>query len=172
MGRNNRRGGQKVAEVSQVVDQTVEAIETIDMTQVEAVDDDEVGEVDDTADEGVSTVEQGLAAIDKTRTKEVADPNLPKISELEIPKMTTLSARIRWLAAAGYTRSQIATFTGKRYQHVRNVLLKEPKRAAQEALPEVKRVLRDDSAVIRAMQEDAERMSVPAPEASDESEAA
>lgn len=171
MGRNNRRGGQKVAEVSQVVDQTVDEAEAIDMTQVEAVD-DEVGEVDDTADEGVSTVEQGLAAIDKTRTKEVADPNLPKISELEIPKMTTLSARIRWLAAAGYTRSQIATFTGKRYQHVRNVLLKEPKRAAQEALPEVKLVLRDDSAVIRAMQEDAERMSVPAPEASDESEAA
>ena len=35
----------------------------------------------------------------------------------------TVSAKIRALDAAGYTRSQIANFLGKRYQHVRNVLV-------------------------------------------------
>lgn len=35
----------------------------------------------------------------------------------------TVSAKIRALDAAGYTRSQIANFLGKRYQHVRNVLI-------------------------------------------------
>lgn len=37
--------------------------------------------------------------------------------------LTTVSSRIRALDAAGYTRSQIAKFLNKRYQHVRNVLV-------------------------------------------------
>jgi len=35
---------------------------------------------------------------------------------------TTVSAKIRALAAAGYPRAEIARLLGKRYQHVRNVL--------------------------------------------------
>jgi len=35
---------------------------------------------------------------------------------------TTWSAKIRALDGASFTRSQIANFLGKRYQHVRNVL--------------------------------------------------
>lgn len=37
--------------------------------------------------------------------------------------LATVSAKIRALDAAGYTRSQIAKFLDKRYQHVRNVLV-------------------------------------------------
>jgi hypothetical protein len=35
----------------------------------------------------------------------------------------TTSARIRYLAAEGFDRGDIARITGKRYQHVRNVLI-------------------------------------------------
>ena len=41
---------------------------------------------------------------------------------------TTVAAKIRALAAAGYARAEIARMLGKRYQHVRNVL-EEPKPA-------------------------------------------
>ncbi len=34
-----------------------------------------------------------------------------------------ISARIRYLDSEGFTRSVIAAFLGKRYQHVRNVLI-------------------------------------------------
>jgi len=37
--------------------------------------------------------------------------------------LRTVSERIRKLDAAGFTRSEIARFLGKRYQHVRNVLV-------------------------------------------------
>lgn len=37
--------------------------------------------------------------------------------------LTTVSSKIRYLDAAGYTRSEIAAKLGKRYQHVRNVLI-------------------------------------------------
>jgi hypothetical protein len=40
------------------------------------------------------------------------------------------SAKIRTLGGAGYTRQQIATFLGIRYQHVRNVLLDAERKAA------------------------------------------
>lgn len=43
----------------------------------------------------------------------------------------TTSALIRWLSAEGYSRSAIAKFLNIRYQHVRNVLTKELKRAPQ-----------------------------------------
>ena len=43
--------------------------------------------------------------------------------------LATTSARIRALDAAGYARADIARFLGKRYQHVRNVLLQEPPRS-------------------------------------------
>jgi hypothetical protein len=42
--------------------------------------------------------------------------------ESEVNKLLTTSAKIRYLNAKQYTRMQIATLLGKRYQHVRNVL--------------------------------------------------
>lgn len=53
------------------------------------------------------TVENGL-------TKE----QLKKIEALQ-----TVSAKIRYLDGEGYSRSEIAKALGKRYQHVRNVLI-------------------------------------------------
>jgi hypothetical protein len=41
--------------------------------------------------------------------------------------LTTTSARIRYLASIGISRSNIASFLGKRYQHVRNVLVQPQK---------------------------------------------
>jgi len=39
---------------------------------------------------------------------------------------STISDKIRALNAAGYARAEIAYFLGKRYQHVRNVLIAPP----------------------------------------------
>lgn len=39
-----------------------------------------------------------------------------------IKKLTTTSARIRYLAEKGYSRGEIADYLDIRYQHVRNVL--------------------------------------------------
>jgi bifunctional DNA-binding transcriptional regulator/antitoxin component of YhaV-PrlF toxin-antitoxin module len=59
--------------------------------------------------------------------------------------ISTVSGRIRALHAAGFSRSDIAKFLGKRYQHVRNVLVQdamvhkqqtEGKKAYSETLPE------------------------------------
>lgn len=41
----------------------------------------------------------------------------------ELDQLTTVSAKIRFLDSKDLTRSQIATALGKRYQHVRNVLV-------------------------------------------------
>ena len=38
-------------------------------------------------------------------------------------KLETTSSRIRFLNQIGYSRSEIAKHLGKRYQHVRNVLI-------------------------------------------------
>ena len=38
--------------------------------------------------------------------------------------LPSIAARIRALDAAGYARADIAKFLGKRYQHVRNVLVR------------------------------------------------
>ena len=43
--------------------------------------------------------------------------------------------KIRALGAAGYSRSEIAEFLGVRYQHVRNVLVDEARRAAADGSP-------------------------------------
>ena len=40
-----------------------------------------------------------------------------------LAKLPTTSARIRYLNAKGWSRSDIAEALGKRYQHVRNVLI-------------------------------------------------
>lgn len=47
----------------------------------------------------------------------------PEMKKVITDQHKTVSSKIRALDAAGYTRSQIANFLGKRYQHVRNVLV-------------------------------------------------
>ncbi len=48
---------------------------------------------------------------------------MTKAQKTSQSKLTTVSANIRFLSSLGYTRSEIAKMTGKRYQHVRNVLI-------------------------------------------------
>lgn len=50
-----------------------------------------------------------------------------KVAE-ELSKLTTVSARIRYLDEQGLPRGDIARVLGKRYQHVKNVLDKPLKR--------------------------------------------
>lgn len=47
----------------------------------------------------------------------------------EADKLSTKSAKIRFLDSAGYKRGTIATHLGIRYQHVRNVLTQPLKKA-------------------------------------------
>lgn len=47
----------------------------------------------------------------------------------------TVSDKIRALAQAGYPRAEIARLLGKRYQHVRNVLVDDESRDARQAPP-------------------------------------
>jgi len=56
-------------------------------------------------------------------------PHQPRMDEV-IRGLRTTSDKIRALAEAGYERADIARYLGKRYQHVRNVLLApRPKRS-------------------------------------------
>ena len=48
-------------------------------------------------------------------------------------QLKTHSAVIRDLHAKGYTRSEIASALGKRYQHVRNVLVQDAQKASDTA---------------------------------------
>ncbi len=48
-------------------------------------------------------------------------------------EFTTTSAKIRFLNSKGLTRSQIARELDLIYQHVRNVLIMDAKKAAKEA---------------------------------------
>jgi len=58
---------------------------------------------------------------------ETVTPVKEQIKDVDLKKVTTdhttTSARIRALNGMGYNRSQIAKGLGKRYQHVRNVLI-------------------------------------------------
>jgi len=47
--------------------------------------------------------------------------------------LPSVSARIRALRDAGFERTEIARFLGKRYQHVRNVLVQDEERKAKAA---------------------------------------
>ena len=61
--------------------------------------------------------------VEKTASKE---------QKIEMDKLPTLSAKIRYLDKENFTRSQIAKIVDRRYQHVRNVLetpLKRPQAA-------------------------------------------
>lgn len=55
---------------------------------------------------------------------------LPSINLALFNSLSTKSSKIRYLSACGWSRSQIAAHLEIRYQHVRNVLLQTPKKAA------------------------------------------
>jgi hypothetical protein len=81
------------------------------------------------------TVEQ-VETVESTAAEMVAPATLPPIGQIVVPEaLKTKSGRIRWYAALGYGRSEIAKEVGVIYQHVRNVLLQEPKRAVREEMP-------------------------------------
>ncbi len=50
----------------------------------------------------------------------------------KMPEGTSLSEKIRSLAAAGYERPVIAKAVDRRYQHVRNVLITPLKRGTEQ----------------------------------------
>ena len=59
--------------------------------------------------------------------------NVAKMKRI-VEGQPSTSAKIRALDAAGYARADIARFLGKRYQHVRNVLVRgQPKSEAAQA---------------------------------------
>lgn len=75
------------------------------------------------------TQEPEVQANEKTELK------LTKAQQAEVDKLTTVSARIRYLANEGYTRGQITKLIPNAkggqllYQHVRNVLITPVKTA-------------------------------------------
>lgn len=62
-------------------------------------------------------------------------PLSPEVARL-LEGKTTVAAKIRALAAAGYPRAEIARILGKRYQHVRNVLEEVGKAGVTATAPE------------------------------------
>ena len=50
-------------------------------------------------------------------------PKLSKDVQAGYDACVTTSSKIRYLASTGMSRGDIARVTGKRYQHVRNVLI-------------------------------------------------
>lgn len=60
----------------------------------------------------------------KTEAKtEKAVVKLTTAQNKAVENLETVSAKIRYLDSEGYSRSEIAKTLGKRYQHVRNVLI-------------------------------------------------
>jgi hypothetical protein len=64
-----------------------------------------------------------------TKTNTKPTPKLTKSVQDGYDACETTSARIRYLASQGMDRGDIARVTGKRYQHVRNVLITPLKKA-------------------------------------------
>ena len=64
-----------------------------------------------------------------TKATAVQKDEAPTVKELTkaqnkaVADLGTISAKIRYLDAQGFSRSEIAKSLGKRYQHVRNVLI-------------------------------------------------
>lgn len=61
-------------------------------------------------------------------------PSMEKMAAISRGLPTT-SAKIRALGAAGFSRADIARFLGKRYQHVRNVLVQEDEKSQSDNAP-------------------------------------
>jgi len=65
----------------------------------------------------------------KNQATKTAPASDPKVDD-ELAKLTTVSAKIRYLTSIGWKRGAIATKLGKLYQHVRNVQLQPLKKAS------------------------------------------
>ena len=50
-------------------------------------------------------------------------PNLTKVQNENLSKLTTTSSKIRYLNREGFSRGDISRSLNIRYQHVRNVLI-------------------------------------------------
>jgi len=61
-------------------------------------------------------------------TKQVKKVKAEATAQVDLSAYTTTSAKIRALHASGMSRGDIAKLLGKRYQHVRNVLITPIKR--------------------------------------------
>lgn len=55
-------------------------------------------------------------------------PTLDKKVQAELNEISTVSNKIRFLNAKGYSRADISRILNKRYQHVRNVLVEDMKK--------------------------------------------
>lgn len=79
------------------------------------------------------------SAVQASKVEPVTNPT--PTTEVDYGGATTTSGKIRWLAAHGKTRSEIAKTLNIRYQHVRNVLIQplksdQPKKAETETVTE------------------------------------
>lgn len=61
-------------------------------------------------------------------SKLLVDPKIKEMYDEEIQKLPTTSSKIRFLAASGMKRADVARYLEIRYQHVRNVLITPLKR--------------------------------------------
>ena len=79
---------------------------------------------DKTKVEAQKTKEQKVEKVVVTgqRGRQVSVLNKTEMNNV-VKGLTTTSSKIRALNVKGYTRSEIARFLNKRYQHVRNVLI-------------------------------------------------
>lgn len=77
-----------------------------------------------------ATVETAVEVVENGKTKKIEAIVLNKAQQKQYDESKTISAKIRYLHSEGFGRSQISLFTGKRYQHVRNVLESPLKRQA------------------------------------------
>lgn len=118
------KANKKSQSENQVVETEVETVESIDMSKVQA---------EPETDGGADAPEASEGEVATTSTSN----ERPPIGKVIIPDLKTTSARIRWLAAQGYSKSEIATRLQKRYQHVFNVLNKPLKVGAREEVPTV-----------------------------------
>ncbi|MGL5078784.1 MAG: hypothetical protein ACRDBG_23550 [Waterburya sp.] len=85
-------------------------------------------------------VEEIVATIPETDGE--TGEELPPIHLVVVPEsLKTKSGLIRWYSAVGYSRAAIAKHMNLIYQHVRNVLMQEPKRGVREAMPSLEVVL-------------------------------
>jgi hypothetical protein len=67
----------------------------------------------------------------KTQTNDQVVPQQElKFDPAQLSALTTTSAKIRYLDSCGLKRGEIATTLGKRYQHVRNVLITPIKKSS------------------------------------------
>lgn len=66
--------------------------------------------------------------VNAKKESEMQKVTIKKIEKSKLVSFETVSAKIRYLDSRNYSKSEIARILGKRYQHVRNVLITPLKR--------------------------------------------